>query len=304
MVALLSGLLSLSTFGQDPKTDDSKCRPHLTVAEFLLPEDANVAKDAFRSFRQALLDDDRKTVIGHVRFPLDVVLSGSLLHLNNPHELLDRYDDVFSSFVLSSVRRQDPERLVAGWDGVSDERGTLRFIWNDGVYAVGDVMPTRLAPKGDVADFLSKRLTCPPLVVEGKLAAYDWASQMPAFENIYVDHLIVDVTRVLRGTLTERRIRVDFWGVSHLPDYNLPKDAYTRPGIWRMYLRAADRPPKNSDVCSQDVQERVSFVDESGQEAETQSAFVPISTENDTTMTYAGLSCFEAKKQYVRRQAE
>lgn len=70
---------------------------------------------------------------------------------------------------------------MAGWDGVSDERGALRFIWNDGTYMVGDVMPKRVEAKGGIAEFLSKRLSCPPLVLEGKLAAFDWASQMPAF---------------------------------------------------------------------------------------------------------------------------
>ena len=180
MVCPLSGLLSLSTLGQSPKTDAPKCRHHLTVDEFLIPEDANAAKGSFRSFRQALLDGDRKTGVGHVRFPLDVVLSGSWLRWNDALDLRDHYDDVFTSFVLSSVRSQDPERLMAGWDGVSDEREALRFIWNDGTYMVGDVMPKRVEAKGDIAEFLSKRLSCPPLVLEGKLADFDWASQMPS----------------------------------------------------------------------------------------------------------------------------
>lgn len=305
LVAILLGLLTVPALGQNKKLAPQTCRRNLTLAEFLLPEDANAVKDAFSSFRSALLDGDRKKVVEHVRFPLEVILSGSPLRLKDAQDLLGRYDDIFTPFVVSSVRKQDPERLMAGWDGVSVESGAVRFVLENSAYVVGEIILSPLKPTGDAAEFLNKRLTCPPLILEGKVIAFNWASRMPAFENIYIDHFIVDVTKVLSGTLPEGRIRVDFWGVSHLPEYNLPKDAFAAPQVWRMYLRAADDPPQNSEVCDKDVQETVSFVDEeTGREVENQSAIAPLDGASGRTMTYAGPPCFEAKKQYFKQQAE
>jgi hypothetical protein len=119
---------------------------------------------------------------------------------------------------------------------------------------------------------------------------------MPGFENIYVDHFIVHVTNVRRGEVAERRIRVDFWGVSHLPEYNLPAHVFDRGPLWRMYLRPAGDSPGNSEVCSKDVQETISSVDDAGLEFEKTSAITALSGE--TSLTYAGLRCFEAKEQF------
>jgi hypothetical protein len=94
---------------------------------------------------------------------------------------------------------------------------------------------------------------------------------MPGFENIYVDHFIVDVTDVLRGTLTEHRIQVDFWGVSHLPEYNLPAHAFS-PGPVVEDVPATLLSTANSEVCGKDVQETISSVGEVGRELEKVSA--------------------------------
>ncbi len=251
-----------------------------------------------------LLDDDRERVATDVRFPLDVVVSGSPLRLNDARDLLRHYGGVFTPFVVSSVRGQDPEQLTAGWDGVSVQNGAVRFIRDSGGYLVGDVTPKPVKLTGYAAEFMSKRLTCAPLIIEGRVSAYNWASRWPGFENIYADHLIVDVTRVLRGHLPQPRIRVDFWGVSHLPEYNLPQEVFADSRLWRMYLLAADQSPDNQEVCRDDVQETVEFVDEAGHEVEKRSALVSLTGESQQTMTYLGLPCFEAQRQYFTRQAD
>jgi hypothetical protein len=165
IVALMAGFLSFPALPQNAKSESPKCRrvyvqspvsytysQKLTLAEFLLPEDANAAKDAFRSFRKALLNGDRETVVRYVRLPLDVVLSGSPVRLKDAHDLLDRYDKVFTSFAISSVREQDPGHLLLGWNGVSVESGAIRYVWENNSYVVGDIIPSALKPPtGDVA---------------------------------------------------------------------------------------------------------------------------------------------------------
>lgn len=303
-IVSLAGILTLFVHGQSTKPGLPNCGQKLALSEFLLPQDANAAMDGFRLFRNALLDGDRKKVADRVKYPLEVVLSGSAVELKGPRELLDRYDDVFTPFVVSSVRKQSPEHLVAGWYGVSLEIDAVRFVRDNDGYFVGDVIPVPLKSTGDVEEFLSSRITCPPIVIEGDVVAYNWVSRIPAFENIYVDHLIVDVRRVLSGVLAQTRIRVDFWGVSHLPAYNLPREIFSAPQTLRLYLRPAGQPPENREVCDGDVQESVPFVDENGQQVETESAVVPLEGESASGMTYVGLLCFEAKKQYVIQVAD
>jgi len=152
---------------------------------------------------------------------------------------------------------------------------------------------------GSIAEFLSKRKTCRPVVIEGRIVAYNWASRMPAFENIYVDHYIVDVTRVLKGDLPQNRIRVDFWGVSHLSEYNLTDEVFEPAHAWRLYLRSATS-PVNDEVCRAEVQESVSFVDEqSGDGVENKSAIVAVGAAQDQAhLTYVGLPCFEMNKSF------
>jgi hypothetical protein len=304
--AVLLPLLAIPAVGQGGVRDgSSQCRQNLTAAEFLLPEDAFAAREAFISFRSALLDGDKKSVSEQIRFPLDVVVSGSALRLNGAGDLLRRYGDVFTPFTISAVQNQNSESLLAGWDGVSIEGGTVRFIKEGAGFRVGDITTRPIEVTGSVAQFLAKRVTCPPIIVEGRVRAYNWVSRMPGFENIYVDHLIVDVTRVLKGEIPQSRIRVDFWGVSHLAEYNLPREAFEVDQVWRMYLRPAATSPGNEEVCRGDVQEAISFVDEkTRKEVERQSAIVPIGGTKEALMTYVGLPCFEVHKQYFTRQAD
>jgi len=63
-----------------------------------------------------------------------------------------------------------------------------------------------------------------------------------------------------------------------------------------MYLRRADEPPANSEVCGKNVQETISSVDETGRELEKASAIIALSGE--TKLTYAGLPCFEVTQQF------
>jgi hypothetical protein len=300
IIAFLLALCSAMTAAQDKVVSPSTpCLKNVPIDEFLLPDDAVAAKAAFQELREALLSGSRSRVIALVAFPADIVLDGRGVKFDSAQEFEKQYEKVFTAHVTNSVRGQDPEKLSAGWDGVSLSNGAVTFRRTQaGNFRIEDVRPIADAPlTGSIKDFVDKRLTCPPLVVEGRIVAYNWVTHtMPGFENIYVDHFIVDVTNVSRGTLGDRRIRVDFWGVSHLPQYNLPANAFAPGSSWRMYLRRADEPPANSEVCSKDVQETISSVDEAGREIEKASAIKALSGE--TSLTYAGLHCFQVNQQF------
>lgn len=298
-IPFLLVLCSALTVAQDKGSQSSPCPKNMPIDEFLLPDDAAAAKAAFEELRLALLEGDRSQVIALIAFPADLVLGGRGVKFDTAQELAKQYDRIFTTYVKNSVREQNANELVAGWEGVSLSNRALSFRrLQSGDFKVNDVRPRPVtAPTGFVKEFMDKRRTCSPAVVEGRVAGFNWVSHaMPGFENIYVDHLIVDVAKVLRGTLPEHRIRVDFWGVSHLPEYNLPATVFRSGPSWRIYLRRADEPPDNPEVCGQDVQETFRSVDENGRELEKTSAITSLSGEN--ALTYAGLPCFEAGQQF------
>ena len=304
IIAFLLALCPAITVAQDKATGlSTPCRKNMPVDEFLLPDDAASAKAAFEELRVALESGNRSRVLALVAFPADLVLDGRGVKFDNARDFEKHYEKVFTAYVTNSVREQNAETLSAGWEGVSLSNGAVRFRRTEsGNFEIDDVRPRPVdPPTGYVKDFLDKRLTCPPVVVEGRIVAYNWVTHAaPGFENIYIDHFIVDVTNVLRGNLAEHRIRVDFWGVSHLPEYNLPAHVFNLGPLWRMYLRRADEPPANSEVCSKDVQETISSVDDAGKEVDRTSAITALSGE--TSLTYAGLRCFEANQQFFETQ--
>jgi len=210
----------LQTFG---------CNKTLRVDEFFLPNDASEAKRFFAQLRDALLAGKRDEIIAMIDFPANFVLEGRGLKLKTPSEFVDNYDRFFTKYLIDSVRSQSPDELHGGWDGVSLSNGAVRFIRNEsGELRINNIVSKPEAPpSGFAAEFLEHRLTCPPTVIEGHIVAYNWLSHaFPGFENIYNDHFIVDVTSVLRGSVPQQHIGVDFWGVSHLPEYNLPSAGF------------------------------------------------------------------------------
>jgi hypothetical protein len=301
IITFLLVLCSVIAAAQDKWMNSStRCSKDMQIDEFLLPDDAAAAKAAFEELRVALRSGNRSRVIALVAFPADLVLSGRGATFDTPQELEKQYGKIFTAYVKNSVREQDSQKLIAGWEGVSLSNGAVRFRRTQaGDFRIDNVQPRPVALAADVKEFLDKRLTCPPVVVEGHVAAFDWFSDaMPGGFGIYIDHFIVDVAKVLRGTLPEGRIRVDFWGESHRSKYNqysLPADAFRSGPLWRMYLRPADEPPDNPEVCSNDVQETIP-VDENGREVEKRSAITVLSGE--TSLTYSGLGCFEANRQF------
>lgn len=299
LIVFSTGTLSQTT--TKPDAGSTECQQALPIDKFLLSDDANAAKAAFISFRKALLDGDKRLVADAVRFPLDTVIDGYGVRFGNADELFKRYDEVFNPFVISVVRVQDPSKLTANWDGVSTSDNAVRFVWNLTRFQVGGISTRLEKPTGFIAEFLEKRKTCSPVVIEGRIVAYNWVSRtMPGFENIYVDHYIVDVSHVLKGELPQGRIRVDFWGVSHLAEYNLPDEALEPGHFWKFYLRPSGTSPVNEDVCRADVQESISFVDQgSGQEVEKKTAIVPVgSAQDQDRLTYVGLPCFEVNNSF------
>jgi len=300
IITFLLALCSAVTVAQDNQVNlPTQCRKDLPIDEFLLPDDSAAAKAAFEELRVALLRGDRTRVIALVAFPADLVLDGKGVKFDTAGDFEKQYDKIFTAHVKNSVREQESKHLIAGWEGVSLSNRAVSFRRTaTGNFMIDDVRPYDVTPPtGYEKEFLDKRLTCPPVVVQGRVAAFNWVSHaMPGFENIYIDHFIVDVEKVLRGTLPGHQIRVDFWGVSHLPEYNLPATAFHSGPSWRLYLRPTDKPPENPEVCSKDVQETISSVDENGRELEKTSAITSLFGE--TSLTYAGLSCFEAHQQF------
>lgn len=299
IITFLLALVSAATAAHGQAGElTTQCRKDPPIDGFLLPDDAAAARAAFEELRTALLRGDRANVIALIAFPADLVIDGRGVKFDTVRDLEIQYDKIFTPYVKNSVREQDSKHLIADWEGVSLSNRAVRFRrTTTGDFRIDDVRPRSIHPTGYEKEFLDKRLTCLPLVVEGRVAAFDWVSQtMPGFENIYIDHFIVDVEKVLRGALAEHRIRVDFWGVYDLPDYNLPTTAF-HPGVsWKLYLRPAGEPPENPEVCSKDVQETISSVDQHGRELENTSAIT--SLVGETSPDLRGLRCFEARQQF------
>jgi hypothetical protein len=293
-------LVSIGVGGQTDKieVESNGCRKSLTVNQFLLPDDAAAAKRALSVLQSALLHGDRKQVIELINFPVTFVISGYPVTFATAHELAPKYKTVFTDYVILSVREQEPDGLLAGWDGVSLSNGAVKFSRTENeTFRITDVMPKHVRPPEFIADFLERQRVCPPVVVEGRIAAYNWVTHMlPGFENIYADHFIVDITRVVSGRMPQKRIRVDFWGITNLPEYNLPLRAFEPGAVWRMYLRPDAEPPNHDEVCGKDVQEWISSVDLTGREFAKQSAIKVLTDEG--LPSYTNLSCFEANKQF------
>ena len=295
---ILTLLFSAATTAQVSQVQPEGCHKSLKVDEFLLPEDAAAAKSTFEKFRKALLNGNREQVIAMMKFPADLILDGYPLKFGTAGEFADKYDKFFTGYVIESVHNQEPEELLAGWSGVSLSNGAISFTRNEnGAFLISNITPNYESLPDSIADFLDHRLTCPPVVVDGRIVAYNWVSHsFPGGEGIYADHFIVDVTNVLCGNVPEKRIRVDFWGVRHLPEYNLLPKAFESGSVWRMYLRPAAMPPSNDEVCEKDVQESISNVDEAGREFSKESA-IKVLIGKDTP-SYAGLPCYETNKQF------
>ncbi len=296
---LLILIVSAAAGGQSSPVPLDGCRKELKVDEFLVPEDANLAKSTFEKFRSALLGGNREQVVGLMRFPADLVFNGRGHRFDSPREFRGSYEKVFTRYVIDSVRDQKAEELLGGWNGVQLSNHAVSFTrGEDGEFRVSNVIPKVVPVPDFMAPYQDHQLTCPPVVIEGRIVAYDWVTHMfPGFESIYVDHFIVEVTGIVSGKLAARRIRVDFWGVSHLPDYNLSPKAFEAGPVWRMYLRPADGPSSNQEVCTQDVQESIAGVDEAGRELRRDSAITVIAGEG--TPTFVGLPCFEVRKQFL-----
>jgi hypothetical protein len=296
LIGALLMLLSVGAAAQSATNESSsKCRENLVVDEFLLQEDAAAAKRAFETFRTALLSGNREQVTAMVMFPADFVMDGRGVKFATPEEFRASYDKIFTAYVADSVRTQKADELVGGWEGVTLSNSSVTFTrTQNGAFLVSDVRPKPAVLTEFPAELAAKRLTCQPIVVEGRIVAYNWAT--PGFENIYIEHFIVDVASVVSGRLLDKRIRVDFWGVSHLPDYNLPSQVFEPDHVWRIYLRSADQQPINQEVCGKEVQETISFVDEAGRDVERRSAITALA--GNESPSYTGLRCFEARKQF------
>ena len=302
ILVVLALVLAIAASAQSAAVSPDACRKELKIDEFLLPEDAAAAKHAFETFQHALLSGNRKQVIALVSFPTTFVVNGYPLTFSTDRALEKKYNKIFTAYVIRSVRDQRPEELLAGWEGVSLANGAVKFTRNEeGSFHINDVRPKLDPPPDSLRDFFEHRLTCPPVVIEGRIVAYNWLTHIvPGFEGIYGDHFIVDIVNVVSGQLPQKRIRVDFWGVAHLPEYNLPPKAFEPGFIWRMYLRPSDAPPQSEDICNKDVQEWFSDVDPTGREVGRHSA-IRILIEGDS-LTYAGLPCFEVHKQFFSQR--
>lgn len=298
LIGVLLILLPMGAAAQSATVESSsKCRKNLVVDEFLLPEDAAAAKHAFEAFQTALLRGNREQVIAMVAFPADFVIDGRGVKFATAGDLRASYDKVFTARVVNSVRKQKADELIAGWEGVGLSNGAVNFTRREnGAFLISDVRPEPVVLTGFAAEFDAKRLTCQPIVVEGRIVAYDWAThEFPGFEGIYIDHFIIDVASVVSGSLPDKRIRVDFWGVANLAEYNLPSEVFEPDHVWRIYLRSEQLQPINKEVCDTEVQATIASVDETGKEIERNSTITTLAGKEPSS--YAGLRCFEAHKQ-------
>ncbi|HEY1263831.1 MAG TPA: hypothetical protein VGF06_09920, partial [Terriglobales bacterium] len=70
-----------------------------------------------------MLGGKRDQVVALIDFPADFVLDGRGVKIASSAEFVDEYDRFFTGYVIDAVRRQAPEELLAGWDGVSLSNG-------------------------------------------------------------------------------------------------------------------------------------------------------------------------------------
>jgi hypothetical protein len=169
---LLTLLLSVTAIGQDKQSQATGCRKTLKIDEFLLPDDAVSSKRSFARFRDALVSGDRDRVIAFIGFPADFVLDGRGLKIGTSAEFVEKYNSFFTDYVIESVRSQTPEGLLAGWEGVSLSNGAVRFVKSStGEFLIDDIRSHYEQPPD--LDFLEQRLVCPPIVVEGRILAYN-----------------------------------------------------------------------------------------------------------------------------------
>ena len=300
LVAILIILAAGIASAQSPHpTPPQGCSKTLTVDQFLLPDDAAAAKQAFETFRDALLSGNREEVISQVKFPADLVLDGYGVIFKSPQEFEAKYDQLFTQYVISSVRRQKPNELVAGWEGVRLPNGAVKFSREEnGRYLIVDIRSSHQRLPKEMQEFEYTQYTCKPVVVEGRVIAYDWWSHnLPGPGGIYIDHFVIAVGSVLSGPAMSNRIHADYWGAGPSPNYSLPDDVFKPGFVWRMYLRPADSTMKQNGICEGEVQENIPIVDEGGNET----GKIPAITfqDDEKSVTFNGLPCFEVDQGYV-----
>src|SRR5215475_11240678 len=127
IITFLLALCSATMAAQSKAADSTSCRKNVPIDEFLLPDDAAAARAAFEDLRGALVSGNRARVIALVAFPSDLVLDGRGVKFETARELEKEYENVFTPYVMNSVREQDAEKLSAGWEGVSLSNGAVRF---------------------------------------------------------------------------------------------------------------------------------------------------------------------------------
>ena len=269
-----------------------RCRETLSLAEFFIPEDQRLVIQGFRGFKEAVLANRRAEVARKIHFPFELYQNGRWRQIENEEAFLKEYGSLFTPSLVASLAVITNESLSVNWDSIRTPSRQFTFLYKNGTLALDSILLTKL-PKAANEAGSRPWVTCPPIVIEGSVEAYNWVSHIfPGFENIYVDNLLVKVHRALRGHNIGAKIRVDFWGVSHLSRYNLPKELYT-PGSWRLYLRDISDPPENQEVCQGDVQSVVRSVDESGEEVDSQPATVRVSDGKMAPVEFKGLRCYQ-----------
>lgn len=110
------------------------------------------------------------------------------------------------------------------------------------------------------------------LEFEGRVMAYDWPGHtFPGFENIHIEHLLVHVDEISSGKLAPY-IRVDFWGVTHLDEYKLPKAVFEAGNKFRFSVVPPSMAAADDETCGGLSQETIRFVDENDKNLEEISA--------------------------------
>ncbi len=135
-----------------------------------------------------------------------------------------------------------------------------------------------------------------PYDVDGRVVAFHWPSHVfPGFENIHIEHFVVQLNDRTAVGAEPRFIRVDFWGAPHLDDYRLPDAVYEQGHLWRWHLVPLSMASVEDELCTDDVQQTMSFVDISGKEIRRETAFKVLAAAPDLP-AFATLPCYVVKK--------
>jgi len=91
-------------------------------------------------FKEAVASNDKNTVAAMVFYPIEATLNGKTVIINNEHEFIRLYADIFDKNLLNKIANSDTHNMFSNYQGVMLGDGEAWFSMENGnikVVAVG-----------------------------------------------------------------------------------------------------------------------------------------------------------------------